>query len=440
MRIYEAGDTGPSGHGQVFRGHVKHLMDRDADLTVRTHQWGWNRKGFIIDRPYTDSRFKNKIITSDRLNEKYIVETPQEAKRRTDDLTKNLGRNQTVRPRDCIIRDFKGEEDIWHSVGGMEWIPMAPTSGDTPVVFETDYNLTEVPEQWTRWAKQVEEVWVPNEWVYKAFKQAGYTDNVEVVPYGVDFSYRPTDYDCTSCSANMHTQPRGGGHCLNDDTFTFFSVARWYHIKGVDVLLEAFLREFSGNEDVRLFLKTTSNNQFKFDGSNAHQVIQKLANDIGVEDIPEIGVRTEMMDDQQLMDLHGLADAFAFPSRAECVGISWIQAMHAGTPVVTTDWSAMNHYISDDEAILIDEGEPKHPESRVDWLPRKGGEWYPEGAEWFEPDMEAVQRALRKVYEMSREDRNKIAEKGQEMVHDTFDWENAMDKRYRRFQKLVEEH
>jgi glycosyltransferase involved in cell wall biosynthesis len=213
---------------------------------------------------------------------------------------------------------------------------------------------------------------------------------------------------------------------------------RWYHIKGVDILLEAFLREFSGDEDVRLFLKTTSNNKFELDGSGVNQAVRHLIQELGITNPPEIGIRTEMMSDQHLMDLYGLADAFAFPSRAECVGISWAQAMHSGTPVVTNNWSAMEYYISDDEAVLVDEGETKHPESRVNWVPRKGGEWFPDEAEWFEADIGAVQEGMRTLFEMSEEERTALGERGQKMVHDTFSWDEHIETRVDRFEQLAE--
>jgi len=439
IKIYNPVDVMPSGHGSVSRGHVKNILDYDnIELTVRTHQAGWNDKGFIVSgRPFADSRFKNKVITSDRLNEEYLINSPDELRHREDDLVDNLGSGENHRSYDCPIHDFSGKEDVWHTIGGMEWVPQAPDHTEIATVMETDYNLNHVPHQWVEWSKEVDEVWVPNEWVYSAFEEAGYTDNIEIVPYGVDFSYKPTDYDCTSCPANKHTQPRGGGQCLSDDTFTFFSVMRWYHIKGVDILLEAFLREFSGDEDVRLFLKTTSNNQFELDGGGVHQAVQHLIQELGLTNPPEIGIRTEMMSDQQLMDLYGLSDTFAFPSRAECVGISWVQAMHAGTPVVTNNWSAMKEYISDDEAILINDGETKHPESRVNWVPRKGGKWYPDEAEWFEPDMQAVQNALRKAYEMNEDERDALGKRGQSMVHETFNWDDHIKTRVERFEQLA---
>lgn len=437
MKIYEAVDLFPSGHGHVGRGHISSLLDKDVALTVRTQQTGWNKDGQIVgDRPFVDSRFKNKILTSGRVNDKHLITEETDLSQRSDDFSSFLGTSRTVRPHDCLIRDFEGREDVWHAIGGMEFTTMAPSHDpNIAAVVETDYNLDRVPDQWIRWAKDVDEVWVPNKWVYDSFKKAGYTDNIEIVPYGIDFSYKPTDYDCTSCMGK-HTGQHRDSACLDDDTFTFFSVMRWFHIKGVDVLLEAFLREFSGDEDVRLFLKTTSNN--RFDMGNIGQLVNKFSQSLGITNPPEIGIRTEMMSDQHLMDLYGLADAFAFPSRAECVGIAWAQAMHAGTPVVTNNWSAMNEYIADDEAILVDDGEVKHPEARVEWVPIKTGEWYPPEANWFEPSIPAVQAALREVYEMNPAERNAIADRAQRMVHNTFCWDEHIETRLDRFEQLAE--
>jgi len=437
MQIYETGDVFASGHGHVMRGHISTLLGQDVDITFRTQQGGWNKQGEIVgDRPFVDSRFKNKLLTTERLNEDYLIDDASDLQNRSDDLTSFLGTNETCRPHDCLIRDFTGKEDVWHTIGGMEFTTMSPSRDpNIATVIETDYNLDQVPAQWIRWAKDVDEVWVPNQWVADAFRSAGYDDNVYVVPYGVDFSYKPTAYDCTSCRGK-HTGQHRNSECLNDDTFTFFSVMRWYHIKGVDVLIEAFLREFSGDEDVRLFLKTTSNNNFQM--GNIGQQVNQFSREIGVTNPPEIGIKTEMMGEQQLMDLFGLADAFAFPSRAECVGIAWVQAMHAGTPVVTNNWSAMEEYISDDEAILIGDGEVKHPEPRVNWVPIKTGEWYPDEANWFEPDIGAVQAALRQAYEMDSDESDAMATRAREMVHETFDWKKHIDTRVNRFEELTE--
>lgn len=436
MKIFEAGDTGPSGHGQVFRGHVKHLMDReDVEMTVRTHQWGWNRKGFNLGRPYTDTRFKEKIMRSDRFNQDYLLEEPRDISERKEDLIGNLGNASTARSEDCIIREVKEKEDIWHSVGGITFARHAEeVPDDTYTIVETDYNLNKVPREWEYWAEKADEVWVPNEWVYSAMKKRGIEDNVKVMPYGVDFSYKPTDYDCENCQGN---HLRGQGNCLDDDTFTFVCVGRWYHIKGLDKLLEAFIKEFKASENVRLFLKTTMNNQAPISGEKVQQVLRKVIAEMKIPDPPEIGISTDMMDDQHFMDLMGVADAFVLPSRAECVGIAPLQAMHAGTPTILTRWSSYREYFNDRETLFV-EGEPEKPRRRQPWLTYEGSSQYPPDAKWFEPDTDDLRRKLRKMYEMSQEERDEISENAEQKVHELFDWEKCMDKRVKRFRKVAD--
>lgn len=150
IKIYNPVDMMPSGHGSVSRGHVKNIIDYDnIELTVRTHQAGWNDEGFIVSgRPFADSRFKNKVITSDRLNKEYLINSPDELRHKEDDLVDNLGSGENHRSCDCPIRDFSGKEDVWHTIGGMEWVPQAPDDPDIATVMETDYKLDQVPHKW----------------------------------------------------------------------------------------------------------------------------------------------------------------------------------------------------------------------------------------------------------------------------------------------------
>jgi hypothetical protein len=71
-------------------------------------------------------------------------------------------------------------------------------------------------------------------------------------------------------------------------------------------------------------------------------------------------------------------------------------------------------------------------------VPIKTGEWYPPEANWFEPDMSAVQAALRKAYEMSDEERETLGKRGQQMVHNTFDWDEHIETRLDLFEQLAE--
>jgi glycosyltransferase involved in cell wall biosynthesis len=437
--IYEAIDTGPSGHGQVSRGHLEAILEEDEfDITARTHQWGWNEDGpdIIQGINFTDTRFKHNVMSSDRYNEEYSVSSQREKAMRPDDLTQHLARPDTVRPHDCIINEVESDSDmdIWHTVGGMDFGVLAPDEPYT--IVETDYNLDIVPEQWVEIAKEVDEVWVPNQWNYDAWNRRGYTDNIKIMPYGVDFKYKPTAYDCSSCRANKHTNPPGGGTCIDDDTFTFLSVARWYHIKGVDSLIKGYIENFSSSDDVRLILKTTMNAHADLTASDVGRIIEQVAEQMGVNDIPEIGVRTDPLSDQKFMDLLGVCDAFVLPSRAECVGIAWIQAMHAGTQVITTNWSAMDTYLDSDKALLVDGYDLERHKQQVEWLTYNRSSEYPPDGNWANVSPDAVAEKMREAVVMEEEDRKEMEENAKEFVHDMFDWNKRGKERIQRMKEV----
>lgn len=442
--VYLPVDTGPSGHGQVSRGHVEALLEHHPEvrMTVRTHKWGWNREGIALppNREFTDSRFEQRVMGSERFNDEYLISDLDELQDDNGSLMQNAGTPDTVSGGRCPIMELTSDEemDVWHTVGSMDFADTAPLDDDdTAVVVETDWNLDIVPRSWPSYARDVAEVWVPNEWNRKQWEARGFTDNVHVVPYGIDFKYEPTQYDCSCCPNEGHMKPPGSGQCLDDDTFTFGAVARWYHIKGVDLLLEAYLREFSGDEDVRLFLKTTMNQHREFDSSEPAQFVGRMAQDLDIDDPPEVGIRTESLNDQRFMDLLGTFDGFVMPSRAECVGIAWAQAMHARTPVVTTNWSAMAEYLNDDVAILVDEYDVVQPQPRVDGLTFAGGAEYPYDSHWADVDIGALQSALREMYEMSDTRREQMAQRGREHVHEVFDWETAIKARVERYNEVA---
>lgn len=442
--VYLPVDTGPSGHGQVSRGHVSALLDSDADIdvTVRTHQWGWNRKGyqFDADSEFTDSRFREQLINSDRFNEDYLIDDPDELNNRPADLIKNLGTPSSVPSNSCIIREVESDEetDIWHSIGGIEFAEQAPIDNpNIKTVVETDYNLNKVPRSWPSYAQEADEVWVPNEWVYQAFANRGYTENVHIVPYGVDFSYAATDYDCCICPNNNHSQPPGAGPCIDDDTFTFGAVARWYHIKGVDALIEAYLREFSGSDNVRLVIKTTMNQQAPLKDANVANIITEAADSMNITDIPEMMIRTEPISDQRFIDLMGTFDGFVMASRAECVGISWVQALHAETPVIATNWSAMDEYLTNDHALLLDDFTVEQPEKKQPSITYPEPNGYPNDSEWADPDVESLGSKMRELTTMDAESRHQLAKNGKNLAHNLFDWDNAIQTRINRYNNLT---
>jgi len=272
--------------------------------------------------------------------------------------------------------------------------------------------------------EESDEIWVPCQWAYDSLVRTGLDEEmIKIIPYGVDFR-TPTYFDRLTR--------------LEDDTFTFGTVARWVNLKGLDVLLKAYLQEFIPSEDnVRLFIKTTTNQQRPLTPRMVNQKIQKITSELRIPDPPEIGFQIQPLPTQSFWDMLGAFDCFAFPTRAEAIGISPIQAMGTGTPTICTDYSACSEYINEDTAFPLDYEEvpvQQHTDKLYYYKQRYNGKW-------ANPDVEHLRDRMREVYNMSRDNPDKLekrAENGKEYVREHYSWDKHIKRRIERLREVVE--
>lgn len=448
INVYVAADTGPSGFGEASRGLIKALLDDpEIRLTARTHQWGFNKAGFQIGgRTFPDTRFKERLLRENAVNDAYLLQTPRDLEDRPDDLLDNLGTNAAVSDERCMIRQFDGHEDVWLAIGSMGFahVAQAPHSTilrrviqqapeDAYTIVSTDYNLDTVPETWLDHLDAVDETWVPSEWTKQSIEnRAGPRDDVHAMHYGIEMDYRPTEYDCTVCPHNAGQGSPSQTPCLRDDTFTFLMVSRFYHIKGFGRTIRAFAEEFTADEDVQLVVKTTANQQFQF---NPQQTISGIIRD--KVQTPDILIRQEPLEMQQMYDLMGVADCFLQCSRAECFGIAQLQACWCGTPVVYTDWSSQRELLDDCPAgaYPIEEYTVERPRQEYQGLAFEVTDNYPPDARWATPSIDAIRAWMREVVEM---DRDELAAQGQlasDYVAANFKWEDKIQERIERIKE-----
>lgn len=441
MKLYITGDTGPSGFGVATRYLIKNLIDSDQfNITVRTHQWGMNKEGIAFEGGgLPDRRWEEYLLKNNIANEDYLIEDPREMADRQGDLLQNLGTNKEIESEKCIIRQFEDEEDVWLAVGGIPFTEHAPERPYT--ILSTDYNLDIVPRKWEYHINQVDEVWVPSEWTRQSILNRigdGYSDKVKTYPYGVPMDYEPTEYDCEVCPHNSGGGANRPQRCLRDDSFNFLVISRFYHIKGIYRTVRAFIEEFRQSDDVRMFIKTTSNNQFQF---NPIQSTQAIVNELKYPDPPEIGFAIEPLETQYLYDLMGHCDAFLQYSRAECFGIAQFQAAYCGTPVAYTNWSAQEELMDTDNDGLfpLNDYEVEKTNQEFRGLPYEVSGEYPPDGKWATPSIEAIREHMRELYEMDREELDHAGKKAREYVSENFKWSDAIEPRIERLKTVAGE-
>jgi len=245
-------------------------------------------------------------------------------------------------------------------------------------MFETD----RIPSSWVQAFAGMDEIWVPSEFNRRTFAECGADpDRLHVVPFGIDASAYGRE-----AVAPLDLPDRAG--------FTFLSVFQWYFRKGWDVLLRAYVEEFSRDEDVRLVLRAYPGSD---DATPIEQRLLRHLADLGVapESAPRIQVIHEPIPERDMPRLYAAADAFVLPTRGEGFGIPFLEAMASGLPTIGTRFSAHLDFMDDDLAYLIDV-EEMVPVSAAQ---TRAIPFYGPDHRWAEPSLEHTRALMRHVFE-----------------------------------------
>ncbi|KAL0322087.1 UNVERIFIED_CONTAM: hypothetical protein Scaly_2505100 [Sesamum calycinum] len=260
--------------------------------------------------------------------------------------------HQTQCRLDQTIVVCHSEPGAWHPPL-FETFPCPPTGyGRFKVVigrtmFETDrVNLEHV-----RRCNRMDHVWVPTDFHVNTFRQSG------IDPIKVRKVVQPVDLE-------------------------FFDPFK----KGVGCVVEVYLKEFSGVDDVALYLLT---NAYHTDKDFANKIVEYVE-DSDLEK-PANGWAPIYVIDGHIaqIDLPGLymsANAFVLPSRGEGWGRPIVEAMAMLLPVITTNWSGPTEYLTDENSYPL----PVEGMTEVKEGPFKGHLW-------AEPSTDKLQLLMRHV-------------------------------------------
>ncbi|MHC4944357.1 MAG: glycosyltransferase family 4 protein [Planctomycetota bacterium] len=266
-------------------------------------------------------------------------------------------------------------------------------------VFETD----SIPEPWVDACNAMDAIWVPSHFNVETFSRAGVMrEKLHVIPHGFD----PQEYRAGETGPLQIGQRRG---------FNFLSIFEWTYRKGWDVLVKAYLDEFSQEEDVRLILRAYQGGGVI--GEKKKSVIEQLSDYItelghDPENIPEIEFIDYMVPSELMPSLYKAADCFVMPTRGEGWGIPFTESMLMEVPVIATRWSGHLEFMNDENSYLIDVDETVP----VDEEQVKDSPFYA-GHRWANPSKEHTRRLMRHVFENRAEARTKGREARQHILN-----------------------
>lgn len=260
-------------------------------------------------------------------------------------------------------------------------------------LFETD----RIPASMVRDSDLYDEVWVPSKFNRETFSRSGVPEmKLRVIPYGVDTEvYKP-------CPGQYPIPDRR--------KYMFLAIFGFSWKKGFDLLLEAYLKEFTAKDDVTLVMKVLTVSHRTAAGQKPKDLILRSVADrvdLTEKERPHFVIMDDTLERERLLDLYASCDLYISTDRANGWGMSFMEAMAMGKPAATVNYSGSTEFMNRENSLLIETTGRLVP---VD--PRFVAEAPAfSGHQWAEVRVEEVQRVMRYAYEHPVELR-RIADRG----------------------------
>lgn len=262
------------------------------------------------------------------------------------------------------------------------------------VFWETD----RLPADFARGAEACDEIWTGSKYNADAIRKAGVTKPIFIIPEAID----------TEVGEVKPFQAINN----NEDTFNFYSIFEFTERKNPEALLEAYWREFEGQDDVSLTLKTYLDNFMPNKKQEIDERIKQIKKRLNLSHYAPLYLYRNLMDRHQIYRFHKTYDCFVSAHRGEGWGIPQMEAMLMGRPIISTDKGGIHEHLDGDEAYLI----------RSKQVPLSGNnrnsQWYTPDQNWAEIDIKDLRQAMRHAFTSGKE--NPMGVKARKAVETKF--------------------
>lgn len=277
-----------------------------------------------------------------------------------------------------------------------------------------------------------DEIWTPTTWCRDVFKASGVYPPVYVMPLGVDTDRYCPDLDPIDFGSKVRS-------------FRFLSASGWSYRKGFDILIRAYLEEFSNKDDTTLIISS------RFAGGLSQKSRERLLSDFRTfrsmvkkpdGELPHIVLHSTYTPESKMPNLYNSANCFVLISRGEGWGLPYCEAAACGLPIIASDHGGQRDFLTEDNSYLVPPSD--YFVSRVQDPPFKNMSWishFYEDQEFPDYNGESfnlVKKHMRRVYDNYGEAMSKATLLREKLCRE-FNWNNAVKKIYNRLEEICKE-
>ena len=219
-------------------------------------------------------------------------------------------------------------------------IPLSMCHGGKKILYTMMENDQTLHKEYVERLNLFDEIWVPTKHGERMFKKNGVRPNVLVMPLGVETSRYHSGIEPMK---------------INDlGKFRFLSVFKWGYRKGYDILLKAYMEEFSSQDDVSLILVSrcdTDNNPNRI--AEDFKAI-RMGIDKADEDLPHISLYDKKILEKDMPSVYRMGNAFVLMSRGEGFGLPYYEAAACGLPIIGSNCSGQSDLLTEENSYLVD--------------------------------------------------------------------------------------
>jgi glycosyltransferase involved in cell wall biosynthesis len=263
-------------------------------------------------------------------------------------------------------------------------------------------NHTVTPDVVRRLAADFEKLLAPSNHVMTPYFQGGLSPYMgAVIPHGID----PLVYNPRASPLEYPTRKK----------FKFLQTSfPWVYEKGFDLTIQAFSRAFSSHDDACLVLRVPRIRNPAERGQTFGRLENLVRDARSTPNAPEILLVEMDVELGKRGGAYSAADCYVHPLRAEGFGMTILEAMACGLPVIATAWSGPSDFFSAQHGFTLCHSNPAAQTAKDGSVVRYH----------VEPSLDHLIYLMRHVYEHP-EAAKALGQRAAEFVHRGWTWEHA---------------